>query len=1127
MNPHRISLTRIIALNWYGFRQIIDVKDSILVAGAFGSGKSALLDMMQYVLLGEHWRPNRAAAGNARGRTLVSYCLCDTNLTRDGEPHYTRRNGASFIALEFTWPPERGREPRRETWGIRIEYASATSDPKRVYFGIPDRLTWEMLAPSGEMLSEEDFRAFLRNDYGHDTLLPTQKAYLDEMATPRHLWFDREQLNKTLWKSIAFEPEADVEAFIRDFILEESPVDVREVQRSVAAYRETQQTLDLQEAEAAILRDVCRHDDALRAARRDEALCVHLGLELEKTRLEELVSSKKDELARLDENHAKDNAEFDETVARQSGLKIELEEFRLDAGEEELRQKQSEKRGVVDELKVLTEAQKSVRERLRTLAQRWGAWLRRGAALNLPGLPEALEVDEALLSALSAGEERGLAALPALAERFREIFDKCKELLRPVDDAVTSGDRRLREIAEALEKLDRKETPGTFPLLQLAKQRLGDAAAEQLCRVIEVKPDADEWRAALEMFLGRLRFALLVAGGDSYRAVLEMLRKLPPGVRGPEEAVVNPREARELPCKTLPGSLAEKVEVRASPELQPVAEAYVAFLLGQVIAADSVEALDECERGITRDGILKQKPLRRRLRQLPGYEYTLGREGLRRLSAELIREQKGRMAVRDSAAALARTVREWLDSGTKGELGGSQLPDRSGELHRIKPLEEKRDLLSRQIEKLETPERAERLKQRAELEKEREDATRKLGELGKARQSYKLTRDPLVQQLSDAEEELKLAQNDATTSRAKLPPDVTQPVIEQRLSEILTASKTWSQRKEAAQTAAADARLAASNAAHERATARRSLREAVDEQGRPKFPHWRYEEDEEDNSRWRLRLQLLDETELPKYRQLAGDRRMDWERRLKDQVLNRLKENTEQAERTVRQLRTYLDRQVGQYRYRISQRRDPAFATLWSLLDTGFEPTDELLVASRSADVQRALDELMRAVELGDEAEQRIKRMLDYRQFHRYDLTPVPAAFAHNPDAPSISLARSGARLSGGETQVPFFISMLAAYRRVYDLGGGRSQHLGLVVMDEAFSKLSGDGVEDCLELAENFNLQLVMAFPIDRLGVMVRFAETTMVCRKEEQRDANGYVTNVDNLPILVTCEQVEEALA
>ena len=77
---------------------------------------------------------------------------------------------------------------------------------------------------------------------------------------------------------------------------------------------------------------------------------------------------------------------------------------------------------------------------------------------------------------------------------------------------------------------------------------------------------------------------------------------------------------------------------------------------------------------------------------------------------------------------------------------------------------------------------------------------------------------------------------------------------------------------------------------------------------------------------------------------------------------------------------------------------------------------------------------------------------------------------------------------------------MLAAFRRVYDRGdrnSTRSQQLGLVIMDEAFSKLSGDGIEDCLSLARSFQLQLVMAFPPERLGVMVPHAQTVIMCQK------------------------------
>jgi uncharacterized protein YPO0396 len=241
-------------------------------------------------------------------------------------------------------------------------------------------------------------------------------------------------------------------------------------------------------------------------------------------------------------------------------------------------------------------------------------------------------------------------------------------------------------------------------------------------------------------------------------------------------------------------------------------------------------------------------------------------------------------------------------------------------------------------------------------------------------------------------------------------------------------------------------------------------------------------------------------------------------------VLNRLNENLQGSERTVRQLRTYLDVQVGKHKYRISQERDPAFAAHWSLLDSGFEPTDELLAAGRTQEVQSALDELMAAVEANGAADARALSLLDYRNYHRYDIKMRPAEHASGPE---ISFGRSGVSMSGGENQAPFFISMLAAARRLYDLGGGRSQHLGLVVMDEAFSKLSGDGVEDCLELARNFNLQLLMAFPIDRLGVMTPYADTVVELRKEEVRDAAGFITELDNIPIVLPPDDVQETIS
>lgn len=1128
MNPispnQRISLTRIIAINWYGFRQIIDVDDDILISGVFGSGKSALLDLMQYVLLGEHWRSNRAAAGAGKGRSLVSYCLCDSNTVRDGEAHYTRPSGVSVIALEFT-KPATGRKPEsRETWGMHVQFESATSKPRQTYFGIPARLEWAELAPEGSLRDEEDFKRFVRREYGHDCLFGLQREYLAEMATPAHLYFDREALNKTMPKALAFEPEQDIQKFIREFILEAAPIDVREVRTAVSAYRETQERLKNQEDEAGYLRRIAGSHAACQAAHREETIWSHLRHSLDHAQARELVERHRTDMQRLLEKNAGDVARFEAQAARKAELEAQYNAVVLEAQNDpdaaKLKSLRDEKRRLLAAINSLNEAQKAIRERLKNRAGAWWAWIKQGTEIPLAGLKETLAIDEAALESLRASDEQvALASLPKLADQFNELVRQTEKLLRPTEDASAAALTRLQEIAKNLEKLERKETPGSFPLFNALKAKLGhsDTPPEQLCRLVEVQDD--EWREALELYLGRNRFAIIVSPAD-YSTALEILRKTPPGREA--ESLVHPREAMELSGNVKSGSLATKVSVT-----DPIARPFANHLLGGIAAVGTVAELDGHDRAITRDGVFKQAPIRRRLKQIPGFEFTLGQEGLKRLREAAFHEQRVLMAEREALDALRERVARWLADGRRAELGDSRLPDRSHELKQLPELESRLKQLSDEIEIISTPEREARLDRLRELKAELDRAIESIGSLRESQTSFETSRTRIQDALDIALEEFDNAERLLVEKRTQIPLDITNDELDLRLSVVIKECASWKERMEVAQHRAATAQVSAANHRHARNSERRALAGALDANGLPAHPQYRADCDDEDesNALWDARLALLEQTELPKYRIMAEERRREWEGRLQSQVIDKLSENLQKAQSTIRQLRQYLDRPIGKYRYQVEQSRDSAFAAIWHLIDTGFNPGDELMGNIKSEEIDRAKAELMAAVEKsGTELDERSRQLLDHRQYHRYDLHMIPA---NRPDAPAISLGRHGHKLSGGENQAPFFLSMLAAFHRVYDLGGGQyRQNMGLVIMDEAFSKLSGDGVEDCLTLARNFQLQLIMAFPVDRLGVMAPYAKTIIHCRKEEARDQEGYVTRIDNIPTVLSPEEVQESL-
>jgi uncharacterized protein YPO0396 len=1125
----RISLSRILAVNWYGFRQIIDIADNTVLAGAFGTGKSALLDLVQYAALGgDHWKPNRAAAGRGRGRTLVSYCLCDSNTERDGQPHYTRPSGVTLAALEFTWPE--GEEPRRETWGARVEFSSPTSEPKITWFFVPDRLEWGVLAPDGkEMLGEEAFRTLVRRDFG-GAVFGRAMDYLDEMATPRHLHFDRGQMNKTMPKAIAFEPEENFEKFIREFLLEPNPVDVREVRQSLGAHRDMQSRLAKLRDEAGFLDRISEKHQACAAAALEAALHGRARHALVHAEAAENLAARQADRDLLEKNHAGEQATLGQKSADLAKVSKLVQEVRLEASRDpdylKLDALDRQKSEMEANLHDLREASRSVNQRLAGRADDWLRWLRHAGSLSLEGLAPFGERDEAIPAALREGA--GPAAFEAMqdsAARFNEIFNQTGPLLQPRVEELKAAERKLEDLNRELEAIGRKETPGAFPVLAAIRQRLaaeGRRPPEQLCRLVEVKPDEERWWLALEMVLGSDRFAILVAE-DDYPAALDALKRAAPGRE--RESLVNPKEARALGGEPWAESLAAKLEAAHA-----TTRAFITHLLGDIACVETPEELERCvsARAITREGLFRQTPTRRRLREDGERPYTLGREGLERMKRERFREQAQNRARRDALDRLVRDVRGWLDWGRQAGLGDPRLPDRASEVSRLPELEREFARAVETIQLIATPERAARLARLKELEESRSKLDREAGLLQERVHQFAQAETEAEERIRAGRAELEKASVKLAENRLRMPAGLTDEEIAAFLAPLLAEDRPWPEQIDRARDQEAAQSARATGLRHERNNLRRGLADSRDEANARRHPeyHFDFDPEEEGNDRWDGRLRLLRTQELERHEALAAEKKREWEERLKSQVLDKLNERLQEAKLATRQVNQYLDRVVGKYRYQISYRRDQAMGAIWQLLDTGFEATDDLVRGVKTEEIERAREELMRAVAAADQPQpdERSLRLLDYRQYHRYDLVMEPAG---QPGGAKISLTRSISKMSGGENQAPFFICMLAAFHRVYDVGSQRfRQNPGLVVMDEAFSKLSGDGIEDCLELARNFHLQLLMAVPIDRLGAMHTHADAVILCQKFEQRASDGYVSRIDNVPVRLTPEQTREAI-
>ncbi len=1105
----RVHLSRIIAINWYGYRRFIDVAGLSLITGANGSGKSVLLDLIQFVMLGEGLsRFNKAAAGAGSGRSLRGYCLCDTNTQgNDGQERYLRPSGVTVGALEFVWPLGKDEEaPRRETWGARIEFEGPTAKARTLWFTIPQRLEREdflsaELDPDAvAFMPEDEFRVHVKRDLGGE-VFDRQTSYLEEMGSRSHLGFDRKQMNKTLPNSMAFQPVESFEKFIRDYLLEPGLPDVKAVRASVDAHRAAQARLEkMHDQHARLVRIGTLHGEFV-SAHREARLHAHLRVALGHEQKLESLTNRNAELENLRNQGAEARADHEAALEERDELDSQLSKIRLVAGNDlqttRLKEARERKIEVARELDGLREIEKSARQFLHDRTQYWKQWLRLAQEF---GLEEPEQAVGWMKEMQDADESVALDAAGRMPRIYQALVNDARERLRPVEEEIRSLEGRESRLRRELDDLDNKGSAAPSPLLDALKSR--GQKADALGRVIEVKEDAELWWPLLESLLGIRRGAVLA---EDFKAAWDQARR----IGHLEEPLVNSDELGD-PGKLKAGTVAGFFETK-----HKLAKAYLDHLYGDMVAVDKVSQLDAHPRAFSKDGWLKDPPHRYHFQ--PAKEFTIGEEGLRRLRTL---RQDELAEVQEELALKLRSREDWrtfLHRGDQWTLDKADPPAGSSKLRDLPRLRKELDKLEATIRLLATPEREETVEKLRVLEKTFRGVLERIGRLAntveKAAQQERVLQDGMV----------SLIEEEATAlAERQLSREALVGVKDAEIFEMITSVKSqfprWPQRLEAVEAVARTREYDSDKARRERDIERHALAEKHAETAEAFDPA------DDDNARYDARRRELETHELERYMHEAEDARKEWEDRLQHQVLDVLKEKLDEAERTKRELNRAMDHDIGGWRYQLSMKADRSHSAIWALVEKGLNPGLELFAAGAREEIEKAKVALMTAIENSEDPRQ--QRALDYRYYHHWDIQATPTG---KGEGAAISLNRNAKKQSGGENQAPFFVAMLAAFQRVYDLGPRESRkNLGIVIMDEAFSKLSGDRIDSCLDLARNFGLQLIMAFPEDRLPTMIQHAETVVQCRVDRTYDdKSGQITNIENWVVKVDRDKLVEALS
>ena len=726
----------------------------------------------------------------------------------------------------------------------------------------------------------------------------------------------------------------------------------------------------------------------------------------------------------------------------------------------------------------------------------------------------ALEGDRSLTPVQEAAET-AKKAYSVFAGAGFELFARPLPLFETAQDAIAELSTAMRHAAHRVEdqlntykdETDQKQAAlanlrknvKDYPRGLLAFQKRLAAELEQrlghpvelpiLADVLEIREEA--WRGAVEGYLNTQKFYLLVDPA-CYREALEIYNRMKRDFGNSSFGIVDVGKLRERErLEPRSDSLATKVETQ-----NDLARSYIDYLLGRVVCCDRVEQLRNYKTAITAEGMLYQgyvaRPLRRELME----DAFIGRRAvelrIRRLESELKQTEVMIQQLAPVLHVLSRqnetlftryfvqsTVREKLKDYLRGleiTTEASKIDEQLSQLDLLWLNEQRRTI--------------ERLGQEIkELRSQKDQKAVSLGQLKEQIRQLEYERLPeQYQQLSYLEDRLQDEFSQEYLEQTGL------PRYQQELTRPTTVYKNFRDRLIQPET--------------ERKQMYDKLLQARRDYA-DRFKPCSFRVDSPENTEYEAEQRVLEESELPQYREKIKAARESALEQFQNDFLAKLKSSIDQVQEQVRSLNKALKQaQFGTDQYQFRVDRNPDYADYYDMITAPelMEGEAGLFAVPFQQKYGKLIETLFSQIAMSDdtqlnarkqsELQQNIERFTDFRTYLKFDLETT------DQNGSKQLLSQTLNTKSGGETQTPFYIAVLASFAQLYQVNNPSSlasNTVRLVVFDEAFNKMDSDRIVESVRLLRKMGLQAIICTPPDKLPDIMPLADRTHLVIKEK----------------------------
>ncbi|MDD5832127.1 MAG: SbcC/MukB-like Walker B domain-containing protein [Clostridiales bacterium] len=1116
------ELKRMLLIHWHHYdKEVIDFEMINFLTGKTAAGKSTIIDALQLVLLGDtDGNFFNKAANQKSARTLKSYLYGE--LGDDGEAgfKYLRENTrfTSYVALEFY-------DTTKKSFfvtGIVCDcYKDQNFDKKWFVIngnGLPDEMFID--SKTSVPFTIQELTSFFKQSYGRKNtafeFYDTNKRYQD--VTLGKFGQIKPKYRMLLKKAVPFSPISDITQFITESICDiRNDISVDQMQSDIRLYKQLEQDAESTARRIEALARIRELDELYHRecntysiqeyivyrAEQDEYMAVIAGLKEEVRKKKERIELLGVELQALE-------ADRQEHISRLQTLQDEYGNSDIVRREQDLSKELSQLKKDIDGIE---SAIASAAVHLHGYAENW------------IGILERLTQDRNVSEELAAGFSVHMELLKEMQDITSETVidfpvDKALRALSELHNAVSTEKSRVDAICKELttKQLELRETikalkngikPYRGNVVQF-KAMLESRLSEESGKKVEVPVFADllevrdtSWQNAIEGYLDAQRFYLIVPE-EYYHAALNIYdaAKAEHGYFDIGIVDIGKLKKEAASAAAVPGSLADEIESESEDALL-----YARYLLGKVMKCDSVHELNSHRTAITRSCMLYKNYVSRKLNPDRYATPFLGRKAIniqiQQNETALCQLTKLLEHIIETLTLLRRAaglnfMNENEAADYKKAIGrNAELAELAAQRASKQAEYDSLDFLYMQkmideIERLKTDVK--------ELEKPiqlRHDESIRLDE---QIESILNTRIP--------EEENK---NHAVQQRigSAFAEDWISETGEPRYREEVERSKTGTSAmslRERFSSAKAGTATRRENQRRERNHARSLYNQEY---------HMPYDAEREDNKEFSDELHSLQDIKLPDYLSRIQNAREKAYNQFRDDFIAKIKSNIESVTEQINELNESLRKhRFGTDSYRFEKKPRPEYRQYYDmimdpmLLDTGgYNIMSELFNQKYRHEIAELFDmlimnEMDMSAEKKAEYEKNIRKFTDYKTYLVFDLVVT------NDHGEEQRLSKTLLKKSGGETQIPFYISLLASFSQVCRIRSKEPQNntIRIIILDEAFSKMDGERIRECILLLRRFRLQAIFSAPPEKISDIAPLVDRNIAVYKDYRHSFTRY---------------------